>query len=293
MAYDIFISYAHVDNKPLPGVEHGWVTNFVEALKITLAKEMGRNDKFSLWMDYEKLRGNHALTPEIHGVVAEAQALVLFLSKPYLESTWCLEELKTFITEHEEKGAGRIFPVCVAPVEEEPEALQDLFKYKLWVTDEVGHRTLGDPQPDPTERDYYTQLRALCRDLAETLSGVEQPVLPSDVVFVNGGEQDAVLMRATAEKLNAAGVAYTLPLVAIEGFDAAKTSANDVTQDLKRNLMDCAAMLLVHEKAPPIQIRQHLSEYVKSKARREIPPRAVAVCQTDPDRQLLGLSLAE
>ena len=63
MAYDIFISYAHVDNKPLPGVEHGWVTNFVEALKITLAKEMGRNDKFSLWMDYEKLRGNHALTP--------------------------------------------------------------------------------------------------------------------------------------------------------------------------------------------------------------------------------------
>ena len=181
----------------------------------------------------------------------------------------------------------------MAPVEEEPEALQDLFKYKLWVTDEVGHRTLGDPQPDPTERDYYTQLRALCRDLAETLSGVEQPVLPSDVVFVNGGEQDAVLMRATAEKLNAAGVAYTLPLVAIEGFDAAKTSANDVTQDLKRNLMDCDAMLLVHEKAPPIQIRQHLSEYVKSKARREIPPRAVAVCQTDPDRQLLGLSLKE
>ncbi len=291
--HDVFVSYAHIDNEPLPGIKHGWVTNFVEGLKITLAKEMGRKDKFSLWMDYEKLRGNHTVTPEIHSVLAEARTLVLFLSKSYLESSWCMDEFNTFAARPEAGGGGRIFAVYVAPVEEEPDVLQDLLNYKLWVEDDGGHRTLGDPQPDPTEHRYYDQLRALSRDLAETLSGIQKPKLPSNVVFVNGGEQDVELMRATAEELRLAGMAHTLPVTAIAGFDAADISPTEVTRDLQENLMRCDAMLLVQEKAPTIQIRQHVTEYLKTKARREHPPRLIAVCQTDPAKQALGLHVAE
>ena len=39
---DIFISYAHVDDDPLPGIEKGWVSTFVDALRIDLAREFGR-----------------------------------------------------------------------------------------------------------------------------------------------------------------------------------------------------------------------------------------------------------
>ncbi len=53
--------------------------------------------------------------------------------------------------------------------------------------------------------------------------------------------------------------------------------------------MRCDAMLLVQEKAPTIQIRQHVTEYLKTKARRKHPPRAIAVCQTEPGQQALGL----
>ena len=46
---DIFISYAHVDNVPLPGVARGWVTNFVEGRTprprvATTADDMARQD---------------------------------------------------------------------------------------------------------------------------------------------------------------------------------------------------------------------------------------------------------
>lgn len=36
-ANDIFVSYAHVDDEPLPGVEQRWVRTFVAAFKTCLA----------------------------------------------------------------------------------------------------------------------------------------------------------------------------------------------------------------------------------------------------------------
>jgi hypothetical protein len=32
--HDLFVSYAHVDNEPLPGAEMGWVTNLIHGLKL-------------------------------------------------------------------------------------------------------------------------------------------------------------------------------------------------------------------------------------------------------------------
>ncbi len=125
-AYDIFVSYAHVDDEPLPGVEQGWVGTFVAAVKTYLARELGRRESVRLWMDYE-LRGNQPLTPAIHTQLASVKVLLLFLSKGYLASRWCQEELETFHARHG-SGQGRIFPVYVSPVDEIPEPLQDLLQ---------------------------------------------------------------------------------------------------------------------------------------------------------------------
>ena len=62
--YDIFVSYAHVNDEPPPFVARGWVSTFVDTMKRYLVEELGRRDYLRLWMDYE-LRGNQSVTPEM------------------------------------------------------------------------------------------------------------------------------------------------------------------------------------------------------------------------------------
>jgi len=77
--YDIFVSYAHVNDEPPPFVARGWVSTFVDTMKRYLVEELGRCDYLRLWMDYE-LRGNQSVTPEIHGALAYL--------KPWTPGTW-------------------------------------------------------------------------------------------------------------------------------------------------------------------------------------------------------------
>ncbi len=168
MAYDIFISYAHVDDEPQPPAKAGWVTTFVKGLKTKLNQELGRKDAYSLWMDYE-LRGNQAVTPKIHSTLDEASTLVLFLSPGHLASQWCREELSRFAKRVGTTG-GRIFTVWLRPVEEMPEVLADLGQYQFWREDHKGNaRTMASPVPDPTDRAYYDLREDLARVLAKTI----------------------------------------------------------------------------------------------------------------------------
>jgi hypothetical protein len=41
---DIFVSYAFVDNEPLPGMDKGWISAFIDGLKIYLGQKLGRKD---------------------------------------------------------------------------------------------------------------------------------------------------------------------------------------------------------------------------------------------------------
>ena len=59
-AYDLFISYANVDDAPVFGAK--WVSTLVQDLRNLLAQKMGRNDAFSIWWDETDLRSNHEIT---------------------------------------------------------------------------------------------------------------------------------------------------------------------------------------------------------------------------------------
>ena len=83
--HDIFVSYAHVDNEPIAGMDTRWVTNLITGLKPLLGKKLGRADAYSLWMDYE-LRGNEPITPHLLEQVQDAAILLLILSPGYLAS---------------------------------------------------------------------------------------------------------------------------------------------------------------------------------------------------------------
>jgi hypothetical protein len=180
MKHNIFISYAWVDNEVYAGAEKGWVQVFVDNLRKHLARELGRRDEAdSLWVDYEQIRGNQGLTPTIRAHLEASHTLVLILSKGYLASPWCRQELEAFV---ETAGAdsGRIFVVQMAPLDREPEPLQDLLKYSFWYLDDNREPcTRWFPDIDPPDREYPRQQQRLARDLAAKLQELETRPEPS------------------------------------------------------------------------------------------------------------------
>ncbi len=292
--HDIFVSYAHVDDDPMPGIESGWVSTFVDGLRKNLAREMGRPDAFSLWMDYE-LRGNEPVRDAIHGQISVAKTMVLFLSKGYLASSWCMEEFETFAKRFGQ-DTDRIFPVYVSPVDEIPQPINKLRKYDFWLEEREGPRTLADPQPIPTEREYYQGIQRLARELSAKLKGITPQTQRTGglTVFVSAGELDIELVRETADRLKEQGCGYMLPLSALESAEAKPpTSAKEITQDLHNNLESCDAALFILRDGPHAQVRQYINEYRKHKTRTELVPKRIHLCQIQSKPENLGIHIPE
>jgi nucleotide-binding universal stress UspA family protein len=175
--HDVFVSYAHVDDLPLPGAEQGWVTTLIESLQILLAQKLGRRDAFSLWMDHQLSR--HAqLTPEILDNLGKTATLLVVLSPGYLASEWCLREKDSFLArlEGRVRSGSRIFIVERDKVdfEERPPQFSDLLGYRFWVQEGQGNppRILGSPWPDPKNPQnmpYFDELTRLAANIAEEL----------------------------------------------------------------------------------------------------------------------------
>jgi hypothetical protein len=169
--HDIFVSYARVDNQPLPGTDKGWVTTLVNGLKNLLGQKLGRIDAYSLWMDYE-LRGNEPVTPDIAKQLENTAILLVILSPGYLASQWCRLELNRFLAKVG-KNSGRVFVVERDEVQW-PDELSDLLGYKFWVKDAAGKsRTLATPKPNPHEVEYYQKLDELAHELNDKIKSLK------------------------------------------------------------------------------------------------------------------------
>ena len=108
--YDIFVSYAHVDDMPDVGADHGWVTTLISSLRTRLAQRLGRSDAFSLWMDPE-LANHGSLTPQILDALHGSATILIILSPGYLASWWCLREKDSFLDTLQGGSDSRIFLV--------------------------------------------------------------------------------------------------------------------------------------------------------------------------------------
>ncbi len=306
--YDVFISYAHVNDKPLPPAIKVLVTTFVVGLKSKLAEEIGRKEDCRLWMDYD-LRGNDSVTPKIHEILDKAGTLVLCLSKGYLASRWCREELTSFL-DRVGTDSGRVFVVYHSPVEKMPESLTDLKKYEFWLEDEKGQpRTLAVPIPDPTERTYYNMQENLARDLArkirdlrpavrqgavkEVATGLTNavPVPPSGrVVFVCAGDDDLDLTPKIANRLQTKGFSFILALAALPGFDPDRMRVAELRHERDRNLKDCDEVLMLYRAGPVNQLREQIFAWRRSAARRKGEVPKLNLFQENPDPMAVGVS---
>ena len=179
--HDIFVSYAHVDDEPVPGADEGWVTTLVKCLRTQLSQKLGRNNAFSLWIDHS-LAGNVQVTDEIMSTLRESATLVVILSPGYIASHWCLEEKDAFLEAVAERvrSGSRVFAVERDKMKVErdgkeqdlcPSELRDKDAYRFWVEDPLKKRprTLAVPKPDPNDPTYYNLISDLAYDLSEEL----------------------------------------------------------------------------------------------------------------------------
>lgn len=127
--HDVFISYAHIDNEPLPLSEEGWISFFDQCLRVFLRQYLGRD--ISVWRD-PRLESNSIFADEILDNLRKARVLVAVLSPRYIKSEWCLRELQQFkdlIQQDQLDRIGnisRIFKVEKLPIDAYPSELDFL-----------------------------------------------------------------------------------------------------------------------------------------------------------------------
>src|SRR5215475_4974010 len=93
--FDIFISYAHVDNLTAVSAAEGWVAQFHQQLEILLWKRVGRRDSVKIWRD-PRLDGNQLFDNTIRDRIETAALFLALTSAGYLESEYCRQELECF-----------------------------------------------------------------------------------------------------------------------------------------------------------------------------------------------------
>ena len=89
--YDFFVSYASVDNDPVPSADRGWVDTLINILSSGsgLAGKLGRREHLTCWLDKQQLRGNHEADHHIPEQVKRSALFVAVLSPGYAASRFC------------------------------------------------------------------------------------------------------------------------------------------------------------------------------------------------------------
>lgn len=123
--YDIFISYAHQNNKPMkPGSEGlGWVDYFQDQLCNILRDKL--SGEVAIFRD-PKLNGYENFSDQLAEALQQSAVLISILSPRYIQSVECLKELRKFTEMNADKPAnckGRVLKVVKSNIEGKTTAL--------------------------------------------------------------------------------------------------------------------------------------------------------------------------
>lgn len=95
--YDIFISYARLNDKVPPGDAEGWVTRFHKELRYALSQRFERDDDIEIWRDREKMDESVLFGKEIPERINESGIFLALTSRAFLtQRGYCHKELTWF-----------------------------------------------------------------------------------------------------------------------------------------------------------------------------------------------------
>jgi len=141
---DVFVSYSHGDprgvgDSPLKAWTHALIQK-LESQILSLDTEF---DDLRVWLDAHIDPTTH-LTDEIRGKVGASGVLIIVMSKRYLASNWCRDELDWFRKQIQDRAGdqGRVFVIRAQPT--------DTASWPDFLRDERGHAMPGFSFFDPT-----------------------------------------------------------------------------------------------------------------------------------------------
>jgi hypothetical protein len=178
---NLFISYAHLDDQPLPPREQGWITRFHETLKAMLSMRMGGDAK--IWRD-EKLQGNDVFTDEIVAQFKQSAVLVSVLTPRYLKSEWCTREASEFCQSAQQTGGlvvgnkSRVFKVIKTPFERQqseslPAPMKELLGYEFFSVKDGAAYEFDEVYGLEYLQRFNQKIADLARDVAQLLKTLE------------------------------------------------------------------------------------------------------------------------
>ncbi|PSN18198.1 hypothetical protein C7271_13805 [filamentous cyanobacterium CCP5] len=177
---DLFISYAHIDNRALEDDQEGWISLLHKGLEIRLSQLRG--EKPDIWRDL-KLQGNDDFSDTILDQFPKLALLVSILSPRYVKSKWCLRELQHFCQAAESRGGirvgdnkARIFKVIKTylPRDSHPQELERLLGYEFYEFDSSGRpREFSEVLGPEFKRKFWAKLEDLAYDIHQTLELLE------------------------------------------------------------------------------------------------------------------------
>jgi hypothetical protein len=204
--FPVFISYAHIDDEPLPPDVDGWISKFHGALETRLRQVAGRDLK--VWRD-DRLAGNEFFWDTIEKRLGDGGILVSILTPRYVQSPSCRREVQGYSELFKKKrGSLRvrdrspIFKVVKTPCEPAnlPAELNEVLDYPFYQLkpNGVARELTIDLSPDDRCR-YFDRLYDLAHDIHEMMNlldkGEDTAPPPKGTVFLAETSYDVAAQR--------------------------------------------------------------------------------------------------
>src|SRR4030095_6731367 len=170
---DVFISYSHIDNSKPINAKIGWVDIFEEILRQRLFLRCSPQVK--IFRD-PALQVLGEFSQQLASAISSAAAFISILSNPYVESEWCLRELRQFV---DSGGVERIIKVEKSAIDgiTDPEVaavfnqIKDVLNCKFY--EQIGNTSrYRDLMPDVKPEDIavcYDKIDVIAQDLSKVL----------------------------------------------------------------------------------------------------------------------------
>lgn len=190
---DIFLSYAHVDDRPLDDVK-GWVTSLHERLKDRLAMLLGAEPK--IWWD-QRQQGNQYLVGMIGDRVSNTLLMISVVTPRYVNSEWCRAEVREFCARADRTGGillgnqPRVFKVVKTPFgpAQEPPELGGLLSYDFYEMDANDSlREFRQEIGANKDLKYWAKFEDLAQDIKKALETARPQRAPAAAVGAAGDE---------------------------------------------------------------------------------------------------------
>lgn len=241
--FDIFISYAHVDNISSSDKESGWINRFHKELQTKLDKRIGRPQIIKIWRD-NKLDGSQVFNQTIVEKIKKSAIFLAFMSNGYIESEYCQKELNQFHTHANNKAPGlivvdrsRIFNLLLTniPYESFPDEIAGTSGFVFHDADSDDDIGVGEPT-DPDEKIFRKQLKPLTNAILSCLKKMNAQ---------NQGEkQDSI--KTQADTLNLPDPDTDYPVFFADVSDSLR-----LTQKRVKNDLQAKGVYVIEEKIPP------------------------------------------